>query len=124
MLTMHVHPGREEEFEQTWLRIGDGVTGHPANLGQWLVRSADEPSTYYIVSDWVNERLFREFESTPGHLEHRKILHPLRARGSMATGALLAFLPGAASADPAAAPAGVLVETSAARPVRTSVGAG
>ncbi|WP_349308063.1 MULTISPECIES: antibiotic biosynthesis monooxygenase family protein [unclassified Pseudofrankia] len=124
MLTMHVHPGREEEFEQTWLRIGDGVTGHPANLGQWLVRSADEPSTYYIVSDWVNERLFREFEATPGHLEHRKILHPLRARGSMATGALLAFLPGAASAGPAAAPAMAAIMTPSAEPARTPVAAG
>jgi heme-degrading monooxygenase HmoA len=98
MLTMHVHPGLEADFERTWLEIGDQITSHPANLGQWLVRSADEPSTYYIMSDWVNERLFRAFEQTPGHLEHRKILHPLRASGSMVTGARLAFLPGAASA--------------------------
>ncbi|MBL7501040.1 antibiotic biosynthesis monooxygenase [Frankia sp. CNm7] len=98
MLTMRVHPGMEDEFERTWLRIGDGITSNAANLGQWLVRSADEPSTYYIVSDWVNERLFREWEKTPGHLEHRKILHPLRASGSMLTGAVVAHLPGAASA--------------------------
>ncbi|MBX6390476.1 MAG: antibiotic biosynthesis monooxygenase [Frankia sp.] len=102
MLTMRVHPGMEEEFERTWLRIGDGVTSHPANLGQWLIRSADEPGTYYIVSDWVNERLFREFEQSPGHLEHRRMLHPLRASGSMVTGALLAYLPGAASKTVAA----------------------
>ncbi|MBL7489800.1 antibiotic biosynthesis monooxygenase [Frankia sp. AgB1.9] len=113
MLTMHVHPGLEADFERTWLEIGDQITSHPANLGQWLVRSADEPSTYYIMSDWVNERLFRAFEQTPGHLEHRKILHPLRASGSMVTGARLAFLPGAASvtapgatAEPAAVAAG------------------
>jgi heme-degrading monooxygenase HmoA len=98
MLTMHVHPGLEDEFERTWLRIGDQITSHPANLGQWLIRSADEPSTYYITSDWVNERLFREWEQTPGHLEHRKILHPLRASGSMVTGARVAFLPGAGAA--------------------------
>jgi heme-degrading monooxygenase HmoA len=97
MLTMHIQPGREADFEQTWLRIGDGITGHPANLGQWLIRSADEASTYYIVSDWVNEELFREFEHTPGHLEHRKILHPLRASGSMVTGTVLAALAGAAA---------------------------
>ena len=104
MLTMHVHPGLEAEFERTWLEIGDQVTSHPANLGQWLIRSADEPSTFYIISDWVNERLFREFEATPGHLEHRKILHPLRASGSMLTGARVAFLPGAAGgAEPAGA---------------------
>jgi len=114
MLTMRVHPGLEEEFERTWLRIGDGITGNPANLGQWLVRSADEPSTYYIVSDWVNERLFREWEKTPGHLEHRKILHPLRASGSMLTGARVAYLPGAASAPTASAPTASAPTTSAA----------
>jgi len=120
MLTMHVHPGREDEFERTWLQIGDGVTGHPANLGQWLVRSADEPSTYYIVSDWVNERLFREFEATPGHLEHRRILHPLRARGSMVTGALIAHLPGSASPSPSQI---ALVDAPAAAPEPAPVGA-
>ncbi|MEX5636340.1 antibiotic biosynthesis monooxygenase family protein [Parafrankia sp. FMc2] len=97
ILTMHIHPGREQEFEQTWLRIGDGVTNHPANLGQWLIRSEDETSTYVIISDWVDEAQFREFEQSPGHLEHRKILHPLRASGSMVTGTVLAHLPGAAA---------------------------
>ncbi|MCM3886722.1 antibiotic biosynthesis monooxygenase [Frankia sp. R82] len=97
MLTMRIHPGREAEFEQTWLNIGDGITSHPANLGQWLVRSQDEPSTYYIISDWVNEELFRAFELSEGHLTHRQILHPLRASGSMVTGSVLAHLTGTAA---------------------------
>jgi heme-degrading monooxygenase HmoA len=97
MLTMRIHPGREAEFEQTWLSIGDVVTSHPANLGQWLVRSEDEPSTYYIVSDWVDEARFREFERSERHLEHRQALHPLRASGSMVTGNVLTHLTGAAS---------------------------
>jgi heme-degrading monooxygenase HmoA len=107
MLTMRVHPGLEEEFERTWLRIGDQITGNPANLGQSLIRSADEPSTYYITSDWVNERLFRAWEQTPGHLEHRKILHPLRASGSMLSGARVAYLPGAGGSASAAVEAPV-----------------
>ncbi|ORT96282.1 antibiotic biosynthesis monooxygenase [Frankia casuarinae] len=97
MLTMRIHPGREDEFEQTWLRIGDAVTSHPANLGQWLIRSEEEPSTYYIVSDWVDEEQFREFEHSERHLVHRKALHPLRASASMVTGTVVAQLAGAAS---------------------------
>ncbi|MCK9877445.1 antibiotic biosynthesis monooxygenase [Frankia sp. AgPm24] len=97
MLTMRIHPGREAEFEQTWLNIGDGITSHPANLGQWLVRSEDELGTYFIISDWVDEASFREFELSEGHLTHRKILHPLRASGTMATGSVLAHLVGTAS---------------------------
>ncbi|CAO5174793.1 putative enzyme involved in biosynthesis of extracellular polysaccharides [Frankia sp. AiPs1] len=97
MLTMRIHPGREAEFEQTWLSIGDTVTSHPANLGQWLVRSEDEQGTYFIVSDWVDEAQFREFELSERHLHHRQMLHPLRANGTMATGAVLAHLTGAAA---------------------------
>lgn len=97
MLTMRIHPGREAEFEQTWLGIGDAVTSHPANLGQWLVRSQDEPSTYYIVSDWVDEARFREFETSDRHLKHRQALHPLRASGAMVTGSVLTHLRGAAA---------------------------
>lgn len=98
IITMKIHPGGEREFEETWLKIGDLVNGHPANLGQWLVRSEKDASTYYIVSDWVDEERFREFEQSDVHREHRRMLNPLRASGSMATGTVLASLPGAAAA--------------------------
>jgi heme-degrading monooxygenase HmoA len=93
-LTMQIHPGREQEFEQTWLRIGEAVTGHPANLGQWLARSDEQDGTYVIVSDWVDEPRFREFERSDRHLKHRQLLHPLRSGGSMKTMHVLYHLPG------------------------------
>lgn len=96
-LTMEIVPGREAEFERTWFAIGDAVTGHPANIGQWLSRSAEQESTYYIVSDWTDEPSFRAFEQSEGHLEHRKRLHPLRASGSMRTMNVVAHLTGAAA---------------------------
>jgi heme-degrading monooxygenase HmoA len=85
------------EFEKVWLEVGDSVTAHPANLGQWLSRSADENGVYYIVSDWVDEPRFREFETSDRHLEHRQKLHPYRSGGSMTTMHVVAALPGAAS---------------------------
>ena len=96
-LTMHIHPGKEDEFEKTWLSIGDAVTGHPANLGQWLSRSDEEPGTYIIVSDWLDEPRFREFEKSERHLEHRKRLHPLRAGGTMTTMHVVHHLPPASA---------------------------
>jgi heme-degrading monooxygenase HmoA len=101
MLRMVVKPGAEPDFERVWLEIGDGVTDHPANLGQWLSRSIDESGVYYIVSDWVDEPRFREFETSARHLEHRQKLHPFRSGGSMTTMHVVAHLPG--SAGPAAA---------------------
>ena len=85
LLTMEIRPGMAAEFEQTWLSIGEAVTSHPANLGQWLMRSAEEPQTYHIISDWADEPRFREFEHSAAHVTHRERLHPYRARGSMTT---------------------------------------
>jgi heme-degrading monooxygenase HmoA len=103
MLRMQIKPGMEADFERTWLSVGSSVTSHPANLGQWLSRSLDEEGVYYIVSDWVDELQFREFEVSPGHLEHRQQLHPYRSGGSMTTMRIVAHLEaGSAGAEPEA----------------------
>jgi heme-degrading monooxygenase HmoA len=99
MLRMRIKPGLEREFERVWLEIGDSVTSHPANLCQWLSRAVDESGVYYIVSDWVDEPRFREFETSERHLTHREKLHPYRLDGSMVTMHVVAHLPGVASAE-------------------------
>ncbi|ASO19718.1 heme-degrading monooxygenase HmoA [Actinoalloteichus hoggarensis] len=93
MLRMQIKPGMEQDFERVWLEVGDSVTSHPANLGQWLSRS-DEEGVYYIVSDWVSEPRFREFETSDRHLQHRQQLHPYRSGGSMTTMHVVAHLVG------------------------------
>jgi heme-degrading monooxygenase HmoA len=93
MLRMQIITGKEEEFEKTWYGIGSVITDEPANGGQWLLKSNDEPSVYYIMSDWVNEPLFRTFEHSATHLEHRTKLHPFRNGGSMATMSVVFHLP-------------------------------
>ncbi|MFF4403279.1 antibiotic biosynthesis monooxygenase family protein [Streptomyces sp. NPDC001262] len=97
MLRMQITPGLEEQFERTWQEVGDSVTSHPANLGQWLSRSLDEPGVYYIVSDWADEQRFREFETSERHVEHRRKLHPFRETGSMTTMQVVAHLPRSAT---------------------------
>lgn len=98
MLRMQINPGMEQDFERVWLDVGDVITGHPANRGQWLSRSLDEQDVYYIVSDWVGEPEFREFESSNEHVEHRAKLHPFRYGGSMTTMSVVAHLPRATPA--------------------------
>ena len=100
MLRMQIKSGLEDEFEKTWRDVGGSVTSHPANLGQWLSRADEEQGIYYIVSDWVDEPRFREFETSDRHLEHRKQLHPFRSGGSMTTMRVIAHLPGVALAEP------------------------
>ncbi|MDH2427211.1 antibiotic biosynthesis monooxygenase [Sphaerisporangium sp. TRM90804] len=102
LLRMQIHPGMEQDFEKAWYSIGDVITTHPANLGQWLMAGLDEPGVYYIVSDWVDEPRFREFEHSAEHVEHRQKLHPYRASGSMATMRIVYHLRGAAEGAPRA----------------------
>jgi heme-degrading monooxygenase HmoA len=97
MLRMEIEPGREADFERVWREGSDAVTGHPASLGQSLSRvTGDEGSSYFIVSDWVDEVRFREFENSPAHLEHRATLHPFRRGGSFHTMELVETIVGAA----------------------------
>jgi len=85
MLTMSIHPGREDEFEAAWQGGAAVLAAEPANLGHTLARSAEEPSTYYITSEWTDETSFRTYENSAAHLEHRAKLHPYRSGGAMAT---------------------------------------
>lgn len=85
MLTLEVDPGLAAEFEQVWQDGAAVITGHPANLGHWLARSTATEHRYYIVSDWVDEKSFRAFESSGAHLEHRARLHPYRRTGAFDT---------------------------------------
>lgn len=85
MLRMNVKPGAETDYERTWLEVGQAITGHPANLGQWLLRADGEDNVYFIVSDWTDEASFREFERSDAHVAHRTKLHPYRTGGEMWT---------------------------------------
>jgi heme-degrading monooxygenase HmoA len=85
VLRFGVHQGMEDQFEATWQRIGASVAAQPAVRGQWLLRSAEEPGTYWIMSDWEDEPRFRAFELGAAHREHRKLLQPYRRDVSMTT---------------------------------------
>lgn len=99
LLRLEIEPGKERAFEEAWHAGTDAVTGHPANLGQSLSRSTAGDDAYYIVSDWVDEPSFREFEESPAHLEHRATLRPFRSGGSFHVMEVLTHIEGKAAAD-------------------------
>jgi heme-degrading monooxygenase HmoA/ribosome-associated toxin RatA of RatAB toxin-antitoxin module len=92
LLRAEIVEGKEKQFEETWREIGEVITGQSANLGQWLMRSQDEPGVYYIISDWTDEERFRVFERSEEHVEHRSKLQPFRTKGSMVTTHVVAEL--------------------------------
>jgi heme-degrading monooxygenase HmoA len=97
LLRMNVVPGQEPAFEREWRAGAETIGREPANVGQWLSRSDEDPTVYYIVSDWVDEPSFRDYETSERHRAHRARLHPYRASGTMSTMRLLASLPGGAA---------------------------
>ncbi|WP_039785968.1 antibiotic biosynthesis monooxygenase family protein [Actinoalloteichus spitiensis] len=93
LLRIEVHPGMSEGFERAWAEVGAAATTHPANLGQWLGRDAENPDVYWVQSDWVDAAGFHEFEHSQRHVVHRRNLGPFRAGGSMTTMTVLTHLP-------------------------------
>jgi len=92
LLRTEIAEGKEKEFEATWREVGEVITGQPANLGQWLMHSHDEPGVYYIMSDWTDEECFRAFERSDAHIGHRSRLQPFRTKVSMVTTDVVAEL--------------------------------
>lgn len=94
MLEMDIVPELAVEFEKVWSEVGESVAADPGNLGQWLLRDAEQPHLYYVISDWSSEEEFTRFEHSDRHLHHRKLLHPYRRTGSMRSMAVVAHIPG------------------------------
>ncbi|MFD5589671.1 antibiotic biosynthesis monooxygenase family protein [Streptomyces sp. NPDC127063] len=84
ILRMEVHPEMVADFERVWLSVGESIAREPANRGQTLVRSTEEEGVYYVLTDWADERAFRDFEVSPRHTLHRQRLKPFRRGGDMA----------------------------------------
>lgn len=84
ILRMEVHPEKAAEFEKAWRSVGESIAREPANRGQTLVRSTEEEGVYYVLTDWSDERAFRDFEVSERHTRHRQRLRPYRRGGDMA----------------------------------------
>jgi heme-degrading monooxygenase HmoA len=85
LLRTQIEPTKTNEFEQVWTDVATTIGQQPANLGQWLMRSASEPGVYYILTDWASEAQFRAFERSEEHVGHRARLRPYRSGDSMTT---------------------------------------
>lgn len=93
LLRMQAVDGRESDFESTWLEAGTLVASQPGNRGQWLMRSEDEPGAFYVMSDWVDEAHFRNFEHGEVNARNRWLLQGVRTGVSMTTMRVVRFIP-------------------------------
>jgi heme-degrading monooxygenase HmoA len=78
VLSMVVRPGCEPVFESAWATLAPSISCYPGNLGQALMRDAQERRRYVIVSDWSSFEALRAFETSDERRRLSTALDPLR----------------------------------------------
>lgn len=94
LLAMRTRQGCEERFEVAWRSVAEQIRALDGCLRQDLLRDADDPRSYLIISDWADRerldafgrsvhrdrlmRVIRELrESAQRHTYH--VLHTVRS---------------------------------------------
>ena len=67
VLAMRAREGCEQRFEAEWLSAAEQIRALDGCLRQDLVRDADDPRSYLIISDWADPERLDAF----GRSEHR-----------------------------------------------------
>ncbi|MEU8265459.1 antibiotic biosynthesis monooxygenase [Micromonospora sp. NPDC048999] len=72
---MRTRQGCEERFEKEWLAAAEEIRALDGCLRQDLVRDADDPRSYLIISDWADRERLDAF----GRSAHRdRLLRVIR----------------------------------------------
>lgn len=75
VLAMRTREGCEDRFEAEWLSVAEEIRRLDGCLHQDLVRDADDPRSYLIISDWADRERLDAF----GRSEHRdRLLRMIR----------------------------------------------
>jgi heme-degrading monooxygenase HmoA len=77
-------PGDDAEaVEAAYHAISSALDGTPGLLGNVLMRSLADPSSFVVMSEWRDLEAFRAWEETASHRDVTAPLRPLqRAQGS------------------------------------------
>jgi quinol monooxygenase YgiN len=70
VLAMRTREGCEQRFEAEWLAVAEAIRTLDGCLRQDLVRDADDPRSYLVISDWADRERLDAF----GRSEHRERL--------------------------------------------------
>ncbi|MFF4889223.1 putative quinol monooxygenase [Micromonospora chersina] len=99
VLAMRTREGCEERFESEWRTAAEEIRTLDGCLHQDLVRDADDPRSYLIISDWADRERLDAF----GRSEHRdrllRIIRELRESAQRHTYQVLHSVGGAPEED-------------------------
>lgn len=93
VLAMRTREGCEQEFEKEWLAAAEEIRAMDGCLRQDLVRNADDPRCYLIISDWADRERLDAF----GRSKHRdrlmRVIRELRESAERNTYQVLRSVP-------------------------------
>lgn len=78
VLAMRAREGCEQRFEQEWLGAAEQIRALPGCLRQDLVRDADDPRSYLIISDWADRERLDAFGRSEQRDQLLRVIRDLR----------------------------------------------
>ncbi|MEV0156941.1 antibiotic biosynthesis monooxygenase [Micromonospora sp. NPDC050686] len=78
VLAMRTRPGCEERFEAEWLAAAEKIGALDGCLRQDLVRDADDPRSYLVISDWADRERLDAFGRSGQRDELLRVIRDLR----------------------------------------------
>ncbi|CAN3983659.1 antibiotic biosynthesis monooxygenase family protein [Kitasatospora purpeofusca] len=104
-LSMVVRPGREREFERTWLAAAEQSSRQPGALGQALLRDPREPRHYTVTADWATHEDLAAYQASDHRVALSTALEQLRESAARSVLEVVAQLPPAPPAPTPPPPA-------------------
>lgn len=98
-LHMKVRAGAEDEFIRAFTAVAEKVRLDPGSVRQTLVRDPGNPSSFVVMTDWVDRDAFTRFERSAAQDELTAPLRALRESASMTVYEVVFHLEGGADAN-------------------------
>ncbi|MEV0720391.1 FAD-dependent oxidoreductase [Asanoa sp. NPDC050611] len=89
ILRMRAREGCADAFEAAWRVAADEISRVPGSLRQELIRDAEDPRTFLIISDWRDQEALDAFGPSAARENLTAALRDLRESGEKNTYALL-----------------------------------
>ncbi|ROO59599.1 quinol monooxygenase YgiN [Micromonospora sp. Llam0] len=93
VLSMRTRPGCERRFETEWQAIADQIRTLDGCLRQDLVRDADDPRSYLIITDWADRERLDAFGRSAQRDRLLRVIRELRESAQRHTYQVLHSVP-------------------------------
>lgn len=78
VVALRAREGCEQQFEAEWLSVAENIRRMDGCLRQDLVRDADDPRSYLIISDWADRERLDAFGRSEGRERLLQVVRDLR----------------------------------------------